>query len=66
MMNSINYKAYKEANSSGKKPGFISGEKRFFEPSYKYEDELCKYETNQTYNSARRAYEYGWSQIFRS
>ena len=39
MMNSINYKVYKEANSSGKKPGFISGEKRFFEPKYKYEDE---------------------------
>ena len=39
MMNSINYRVYKEANSSGKKPGFISGEKRFFEPSHKYEDE---------------------------
>ena len=39
MVNSINYKIYKESNNGGKKPGFISGEKRFFEPKYKYEVE---------------------------
>ena len=37
--NSMEYKAYKESKSSEKKPGFNNGEKRFFEPKYKYEDE---------------------------
>ena len=38
-VNSYDTKVFKDMNYSGKKPGFISGEKRFFEPKYKYEDE---------------------------
>ena len=39
LVNSLNYKIYKEAKNSEKKPGFNNGQKRFFEPKNKYEDE---------------------------
>ena len=38
MVNSMEFKIYKEAKNSEKKPGFNNGEKRFFEPKHKYED----------------------------
>ena len=39
LVNSLNYKIYKGAKNSEKKPGFNNGQKRFFEPKNKYEDE---------------------------
>ena len=39
LVNSMDYKIYKEVRNSEKKPGFNNGEKRFFESKHKYEDE---------------------------
>ena len=38
IVNSLNFKVYKNSKNSDKKPGFIYSEKRFFEPKSKYED----------------------------
>ena len=39
LVNSLNYKIYKESKNSENKPSFNNAEKRFFEPKFKYEDE---------------------------
>ena len=38
VVNSLNFKIYKNTKNNDKKPGFIYSEKRFFEPKSKYED----------------------------